>query len=62
MKKYKESGAADEFKQKKKQAERERKAADKKAKGPATKKVTTLFFTSFFSISSFVFLLISLLN
>ncbi|KAL0838667.1 hypothetical protein ABMA28_016739 [Loxostege sticticalis] len=38
MKKYKESGAADEFKQKKKQAERERKAADKKAKGPATKK------------------------
>lgn len=55
MKKYKESGAADEFKQKKKQAERERKAADKKAKGPATKKVTTLFFTSFFSISSFVF-------
>ncbi|XP_052753294.1 FACT complex subunit Ssrp1 [Galleria mellonella] len=37
MKKYKDSGAAAEFKQKKKQAEKERKAADKKSK-PATKK------------------------
>ncbi|KAM3965239.1 structure specific recognition protein [Aphomia sociella] len=38
MKKYKESGAADEFKQKKKQAEKERKAADKKSKPAASKK------------------------
>ncbi|CAH2096014.1 unnamed protein product [Euphydryas editha] len=38
MKKYKESGAADEFKQKKKQAEKDRKAADKKAKAPPSKK------------------------
>ncbi|CAH2250225.1 FACT complex subunit Ssrp1 [Pararge aegeria] len=35
MKKYQESGAADEFKQKKKQADKERKAADKKSKAPA---------------------------
>ncbi|CAB3261651.1 unnamed protein product [Arctia plantaginis] len=38
MKKYKDSGAADEFKQKKKQAEKERKAADKKTKAPPSKK------------------------
>ncbi|XP_045772844.1 FACT complex subunit Ssrp1 [Maniola jurtina] len=38
MKKYKDSGAADEFKQKKKQAEKDRKAAEKKTKAPASKK------------------------
>lgn len=38
MAKYKESGAADEFKQKKKQAEKDRKAAEKKSKAPANKK------------------------
>lgn len=38
MKKYKDSGAADEFKQKKKQAEKDRKAAEKKTKAPAASK------------------------
>ncbi|CAH0398245.1 unnamed protein product [Chilo suppressalis] len=38
MKKYKDSGAADEFKQKKKQADKERKAAEKKPKAPVSKK------------------------
>ncbi|RVE50911.1 hypothetical protein evm_004478 [Chilo suppressalis] len=38
MKKYKDSGAADEFKQKKKQADKDRKAAEKKPKAPVSKK------------------------
>ncbi|KAI8436985.1 hypothetical protein MSG28_010388 [Choristoneura fumiferana] len=41
MKKYKESGAADEFKQKKKQAAKEQKAAEKKSKAPPSKKPKT---------------------
>lgn len=40
MKKYKDSGAADEFKKKTKQAEKERKQTEKKASKPsAAKKV-----------------------
>lgn len=38
MKKYKDSGAADEFKQKKKLADKEKKAAEKKSKAPSPKK------------------------
>ncbi|CAH2048719.1 unnamed protein product, partial [Iphiclides podalirius] len=38
MKKYKDSGAADEFKQKKKQAEKDRKTAEKKSKPAPPKK------------------------
>lgn len=41
MKKYKDSGAADEFKQKKKQAAKEQKAAEKKSKAPPSKKPKT---------------------
>ncbi|XP_063536604.1 FACT complex subunit Ssrp1 [Cydia strobilella] len=41
MKKYKDSGAADEFKQKKKQAAKEAKAAEKKSKAPAKKSKNT---------------------
>ncbi|XP_034831772.1 FACT complex subunit Ssrp1 [Maniola hyperantus] len=38
MQKYKDSGAADEYKQKKKQADKDRKAAEKKTKAPVSKK------------------------
>ncbi|XP_047991115.1 FACT complex subunit Ssrp1 [Leguminivora glycinivorella] len=41
MKKYKDSGAADEFKQKKKQAAKEAKAAERKSKAPAKKSKNT---------------------
>lgn len=38
MKKYKDSGAADEFKKKTKQAQKERKQAEKKVSKPAASK------------------------
>ncbi|XP_063364423.1 FACT complex subunit Ssrp1 [Cydia amplana] len=41
MTKYKDSGAADEFKQKKKQAAKDAKAAEKKSKAPAKKSKNT---------------------
>lgn len=41
MKKYKDSGAADEFKQKKKQAAKEAKAAERKSKAPPKKSKNT---------------------